>query len=102
MTGIFRSLSRKNLHNATIWGVYVKPKWRGHQISEALIRSCLGWAKAHGVYIVKLAVATNNLQAVNCYARCGFTTYGTEPKAIYCDGIYYDEYLMAIEVDAAS
>jgi RimJ/RimL family protein N-acetyltransferase len=102
MTGIFRSLSRKNLHSATIWGVYVTSAWRGRHISEALIHSCLDWAMAHGVSIVKLAVETNNLQAVNCYERCGFTTYGTEPKAIRHDGIYYDEYLMVLEIDPAS
>ena len=102
MTGIFRSLSRKSFHNATIGGVYVKPEWRGYRISEALIRSCLDWAKQHGVAIVKLAVATNNLQAVSCYERCGFTTYGTEPKAILHDGMYYDEYLMAIEICSTS
>jgi len=26
--------------------------------------------------------------------RCGFTTYGTEPRALLYEGQYYDEYLM--------
>jgi len=100
MTGIFRGSSKKSHHDSMIWGVYVRPQWRGRHISEALIRSCLGWAKEQGLAIVKLAVVTKNQPAIRCYERCGFTTYGTEPKAINYDGLYYDEYLMAIEVDS--
>ena len=102
MTGIFRGASRKSRHDSTIWGVYVRPQWHGRHISEALIRSCLGWAKEQGLVIVKLAVVTTNQPAIRCYERCGFTTYGTEPKAINYDCLYYDEYLMAIEVDSTT
>ena len=100
MTGIYRSLSKKSLHSAMIWGVYVRPQWRGRHISEKLVRACLKWAKDQGLAIVKLAVVTTNQSAIHCYERCGFTIYGTEPKAINYDGAYYDEYLMAIEVDS--
>jgi RimJ/RimL family protein N-acetyltransferase len=98
MTGIFRGLSKKSQHDSMIWGVYVRPQWRGRHISEALVRSCLVWAKEQGLAIVKLAVVTTNQPAIRCYQRCGFTTYGTEPKALHHDGEYYDEYLMSIEI----
>lgn len=98
MTGIFRHISKKSLHSAGIWGVYVKPEWRGRYISEALIQSCLDWAKQKNVIVVKLAVVTSNLSAIQCYKRCGFTTYGKEPKALCVDGTYYDEYLMSIDI----
>lgn len=98
MTGIFRSLSSKSRHAATIWGVYVKPAWRGQRIAEALIRACLSWAEQQNIVIVKLAVITGNLSAIRCYERCGFTTYGTEPKAIRYKGAYHNEYLMSIEI----
>ncbi len=98
MTGILRRLSKKSMHSATIWGVYVKPRWRGNHIAEALIRACLAWAKEHGIVIVKLAVVTNNQSAIRSYERCGFSTYGIEPKVIFHDHQYYDEYLMSIEL----
>lgn len=101
MTGIFRGSSRKSQHDAAIWGVYVRPQWRRRHISEALIRSCLEWAKEQGLSIVKLAVVTTNQPAIRCYERCGFIRYGTEPKALCHDSVYYDEYLMAIEIDSA-
>ena len=101
MIGIFRGSSKKSCHESTIWGVYVRPQWRGHHISETLVRSCLGWAKEQGLVIVKLAVVTTNRPAIRCYERCGFTIYGKEPKALYHDGIYYDEYLMSLEIEAS-
>ncbi len=99
MTGIFRSLAKKSLHSAGIWGVYVRPQWRGHNVSEILIKSCLKWAKDQGIAIVKLAVVTTNQPAIRCYEHCGFTAYGTESKAIRYEGIYYDEYLMSIDIE---
>jgi RimJ/RimL family protein N-acetyltransferase len=98
MTGIFRGLSIKGRHSATVWGVYVKPEWRGRHIAEALLRSCLAWAKDHHVAIVKLGVVTTNKPAIRVYERCGFSTYGIEPKAIYYDNIFYDECLMAVHL----
>jgi RimJ/RimL family protein N-acetyltransferase len=100
MTGIHRSMAKKAKHAAMLWGVYVKPEWRGKRVSEDLIRSCLEWAKAQDVAIVKLAVVTHNIPAIRCYENCGFKTYGTEPKAISDDGVDYDEYLMALEMNA--
>jgi len=100
MTGIRRGESPKTKHSAGIWGVYVCPEWRGLHVAEALIASCIHWAKALQVDIVKLGVATNNTSAVRCYERCGFTTYGTEPRGILYEGKYYDEYLMSRDLNS--
>ena len=99
MTGIHRNMAAKAKHAAMIWGVYVKPGWRGRHISESLILSCVEWAKGQGVVIIKLAVVTSNTSAIHCYKKCGFTIYGTEPKAIFYDGVYYDEHLMSFDVN---
>ncbi len=99
MTGIVRPGAPKVKHSTTIWGVYVNAAWRGQRIAEALIESCLDWARANKVVIVKLAVVSDNQSAIRCYERCGFQTYGTEPQAIFHDGKYHDEYLMVRSVD---
>lgn len=98
MAGISRRVSKKNMHSAGIWGVYVKTEWRGRHIAEALIQSCLNWARQLNVVVVKLGVVTNNPSAISCYKRCGFTIYGKEPKAIKYEEVYYDEYLMSVEL----
>lgn len=94
MTGIVRGSSPKTRHAALIWGVYVKPEWRGLHIAGELVSSCLDWARARNIILLRLAVSAANQPAIRCYERSGFKTYGTEPRAIYYEGTYYDEYLM--------
>ncbi len=95
MCGISRTNSPKVQHSAMIFGVYVRPDWRGYRIAEELITACVDWARTRDVKIVKLGVATTNTPAIRCYARCGFHVYGIEPQALYVDGMFYDELLMA-------
>jgi ribosomal protein S18 acetylase RimI-like enzyme len=85
----------KTWRGGTIWGAYVKADWRGLHVAEALMNECIAWAKAQRVVIVKLGVVTTNTSAIRCYARCGFTVYGIDPKTIYYDDVFYDELLMA-------
>lgn len=99
MTGIMRSGSPKTRHSAWVWGVYVSTKWRGLRIADELIYSCFEWAKPRRIVVAKLGVAAVNRPAIKCYERCGFKTFGTEPRAVYYEGKYYDEYLMSIDLD---
>ncbi len=94
MAGIRKGDSPKTRHSAGIWGVYVRPEWRGLHTAEALIETCIEWGKARGVNLFKLGVVTTNASAVRCYERCGFKTYGTDPRGIFYEGQYYDEYMM--------
>ncbi|HEY5729543.1 MAG TPA: GNAT family N-acetyltransferase [Anaerolineales bacterium] len=94
MTGIRRGESAKTKHSAGIWGVYVRPEWRGLRIAEGLMDLCLEWAGLRKIQIVKLAVVSTNESAIRLYERSGFIVYGTEPRALYHDGQYYDEHLM--------
>ena len=99
MTGIARGGSPKTRHSATIWGVYVRPEWRGMHIAEELINACLIWAKARIIVAAKLGVTATNPSAIRCYERCGFRVTGTEPRAVYHEGQYHDFYLMYRSLD---
>jgi len=94
MTGIHKGDSSKTKHSAGIWGVYVRPEWRGLRIAEELMDMCFEWAKLRGVQIVKLAVTSGNESAIRLFERIGFTVYGTEPQGIFHEGEYYDEHWM--------
>lgn len=94
MTGVRKGEAPKTKHGAYVWGVYVRPAWRGLHIADALINMCENWARERDVVILKLGVMANNESAIHCYKRYGFTIYGTEPQALFYDGQYYDEYLM--------
>ena len=98
MMGLYRDLKLKTRHSGMIWGVYVDAAWRGQHVAEALMSECLAWARGQELVVVKLGVITINTPAIRCYARCGFTVYGIEPKVIYHNGVFYDELLMARSV----
>jgi ribosomal protein S18 acetylase RimI-like enzyme len=95
MCAVFRGNTPKTQHSATIVGMYVQPEWRGLHVAEQLVNACVNHARQQGAKIVKLAVVTTNIRAIRSYARTGFHVYGVEPQALYYDGVYYDELLMA-------
>ncbi len=99
MTGIRIGESPKTKHGAYVWGVYVCPEWRGLHIAETLIETCADWARQREVVILKLGVMANNESAIRCYKRCGFTVYGTEPRALLFEGKFYNEFLMSLDLD---
>jgi RimJ/RimL family protein N-acetyltransferase len=99
MTGVARGRTPKTRHAADVWGVYVTPQWRGLHIAEELIKSCLAWAQARKVVLARLGVTTINKSAIRCYERCGFQIYGTESRALFHDGRYYDFHMMSISLD---
>jgi ribosomal protein S18 acetylase RimI-like enzyme len=99
MMGIRKDELPKTRHTAEIWGVYVRPEWRGLRIADSLIEACVGWAKSKEVKIVKLGVTAASTSAVRCYQRCGFIIYGTLPRGLFYDGQYYDGHLMYRSLD---
>jgi RimJ/RimL family protein N-acetyltransferase len=99
MTGIRIGESPKTKHSADIWGVYVRPSWRGLHVSDSLIAACTAWARSKEVNILKLGVVIASTAAVRCYQRCGFIIYGTEPRGMFYNGQYYDGYLMYREIE---
>jgi ribosomal protein S18 acetylase RimI-like enzyme len=100
MCGLYREEGIKINHNAHLWGVYVRPAWRGLKIADALIDACEQWARERSVRVVRLAVITSNAAAIHCYQRRGFVPFGTAPQAICHNGVYFDELLMAKQIGA--
>ncbi len=95
MAGIYRSSGAKNAHNASIWGMYVRPACRQQGLATRLLAACEGWAREQGVLILKLAAVSTNSAAILCYAHAGFVVYGVEPRALQIEGRFYDELMMA-------
>jgi RimJ/RimL family protein N-acetyltransferase len=94
MAGITRGHWPKTRHFGTLWGVYVKPVWRGYHIAEAMVNEIFKWSTKNGIHVIYLGVTVSEKSAIRCYTRCGFKEYGIEPKAIFYNGIYFDQVLM--------
>jgi len=98
MAGIWVSTNPKLSHAGTLWGVYVRPSFRGSGVGSRLVMACIDWARAKPLAVVRLGVAVGNDAAIRCYERCGFVPYGIEPLTVRWEGRYYDEVLMALHL----
>lgn len=79
-------------HKATLFGMYVRPAQRGAGLGAALVREVLAWAqRSPGVEIVQLSVTASNAAGVRLYTRCGFVSFGTEPRAVKLGDGYLDK-----------
>ncbi|HTJ58150.1 MAG TPA: GNAT family N-acetyltransferase [Devosiaceae bacterium] len=88
----------KLAHRGMVVGVYVRPQVRGRGAAQALFATLIADAQTR-VKQLHLSVTAGNETARLLYERIGFQIYGTEPRALYVDGRYYDEHLMMLPLD---
>jgi ribosomal protein S18 acetylase RimI-like enzyme len=97
--GLFVPQRLKQKHKGTLVGVYVDASFRhtgaGRQLSEAVIAK----ARQDGLRSLLLAVTIGNDAAKRLYAGLGFQTYGIERRALLVNGVFYDEEMMALDLD---
>lgn len=95
MAGFAVSDRAKSRHKGVMWGVFVRPEWRGRGLGKALVRRVVEHAAGH-VMVLQAAVVTTNDGARRVYHQLGFVPYGIERKALRVGGTFYDEELLAL------
>lgn len=91
------SNSPKIRHKGYLWGVYVATAARGHGVGEKLVSAVIEHARAH-VLILQANVVSTNRTAYVLYERLGFAPYGIESRALFVDGVFHDEALLALDL----
>jgi RimJ/RimL family protein N-acetyltransferase len=91
----------KEAHKGLLWGMYVRPSARGAGVASRLVGAVVAYARPR-VELVQLSVVVGNEQARRLYARLGFVEYGIEKNSLKFRGRYFDEILMAKELDSDS
>jgi ribosomal protein S18 acetylase RimI-like enzyme len=100
MAGFVAAERVKERHKGTLVGVYVRPAYRRRKLARRLVEAVI--AHASGRVVMLLAtVAADNEPAGALYRGLGFTTYGTEPKAMRVGGRMVDNDLIALDLSAA-
>lgn len=95
MIGYSSEDSSKTRHKGTVWGLFVRPEFRGKGIATIMVMSVLETAQDMlDVEQVQLAVSTQNEASYGLYLRLGFNVFGTELHAMKIGDSYVDEYLM--------
>jgi RimJ/RimL family protein N-acetyltransferase len=99
--GISRMPNPKTIHKATIWGVYVKPEYRGNQIAHKLMQLAIDFGK-HNMKVIQieLGVESTRTSAKQLYSSFGFVKWGTEKNAIMVDGKFFDEDHMSLNLQS--
>jgi len=100
--GFFREKQPKTRHKGGIWGVFVKPAYRGRGLARALMVVVLERVRSYpGVSQINLAVAAGQTAAERLYRSLGFQTFGYERAALCVAGELLDEYWMVLPLAAA-
>jgi len=88
----------KHAHKGLIWGMYVRPQYRGTGLGDRLLKYVI--AEAIGrVEIIQLAVVHHN-PAINLYHKNGFLEYGREERAVKIGNDYFDDIWMALPISS--
>jgi RimJ/RimL family protein N-acetyltransferase len=92
-----RGGARRALRHEAVLGITVAREWRGRGVGNALMAHAVDWARRSGVIArIELQVFTSNQTAIHLYKNHGFEIEGCRRKAVFRDGVYHDDYLMAL------
>lgn len=95
-----RARGEREAHRGWLLQVYVKPSLRGTGAALALIEAAVEHASSEVIQL-HLMVGSHNEPAIRLYEKAGFTTYGTDPRALLVNGRYIDEHMMVRFLDKA-
>ena len=101
VAGIAIRDGEKESHKGLLWGMYVRPEARGAGVARRLVEAVIAFARQR-VELIQLSVVMGNEQARRLYAGMGFVEYGIERNSLKHKGRYYDEILMALDLDPDS
>ena len=78
-------------HKSTLFGLYVRERFRGQGLGEQLVQAVVSLAEQEpDIKVIELTVSANSTAALALYKRCGFEQSGLEDCAIRVGEDYYD------------
>ncbi|MGG0177458.1 N-acetyltransferase family protein [Gottfriedia acidiceleris] len=92
VAGFYQKRSEKMKHKGTIWGMYVTPDYRGKGVGKKVLSQAIQDAmEIEEILQIELAVISSNQSAKRLYEAVGFDSFGTEKRALFVNGEFYDE-----------
>jgi ribosomal protein S18 acetylase RimI-like enzyme len=85
----------KHAHKGVLWGMYVRPVYRGFGFGRMLVEAIIDHARKR-VELLQLMVVSDNLAARRLYESLGFVEYGIEWHATKHRGRYHDDVMMVL------
>jgi RimJ/RimL family protein N-acetyltransferase len=83
-------------HAVTLGGMSVAQEWRRRGIGTQLLARAIEWAKGTGIVTrIELSVFEPNRAAIELYRKFGFVVEARRRRAVFRDGQYWDDWIMA-------
>lgn len=79
-------------------GLTVSKSYWGNALGQKMLAAAITWAKEKKLAKIQLQVRTDNLRAINLYKNFNFTIEGTITHALKINHIFYDEFLMGLDL----
>ncbi len=92
----------KEQHKAYLFSMYVDAAHRGTGLAERLAEAVIAGAREAGAVLIHLSVTRGNVAAQRFYRNIGFAVYGVEQRSLRVNGVFYDEELMALDLDRST
>lgn len=103
VSAVSRRLSKKYSHKAFLWGVYVKPGFRGAGVADLLMNNVISWAsKILDLMAINLQVTFSNIRGMKFYNRFGFVNFGSEQNSLYAAGKFHGVHYMELCIKRVS
>jgi RimJ/RimL family protein N-acetyltransferase len=88
--------ARPTMRHAASLGMSVDAAHRRRGIGRALLQALVDWAREQGLRRVALQVMTRNAAGIALYKKMGFVEEGCHRMALFKQGVWVDEYTMAL------
>jgi ribosomal protein S18 acetylase RimI-like enzyme len=99
--GMERESRAKVMHRGKVVGMYVMQEATGQGIGLQLLEALLAHSRQQGLESLVLTVTDSNEAARRLYERCGFRSFGIEPRAIKVGTQYYGKNHMVLDLTQA-
>lgn len=89
MAGFAHERFRKCKHIGILWGMYVKPEYRGQKTGELIMKTLIENVRTFPqIEQINLGVVSTLTPAIKLYENSGFVQFGSEKNAFKNNGIY--------------
>ena len=99
LVGLLVPAGSKVRHKAHLFSMYVAGQHRRSGLADRLVQTVIDAAREAGALVLQLTVTAGNAPAQRLYRRMGFRVYGIERRALKVGDQFYDEELMALDLD---
>jgi L-phenylalanine/L-methionine N-acetyltransferase len=89
--------NRKATRHVALLSISVDAAWRNQGVGSQLMARAVRWAQDTGIITrIELLVFARNAMAIHLYQKFGFVVEGRQKRAIFRNGEYLDDLMMAL------